>query len=423
MGMTMIEKIMARHSGREKVASGEYVTAIIDQVCIYDSFIDIHEDMEKAGIEGGLSRVWDKDRVVVLIDHKSPAVDRNVKAAGEHAAIRNLVKKLGLPHFYDVKAGICHQIMAERGFVLPGSLVVVPDSHTLLYGALNCGGTGIGETEMAWVLHFGELWFKVPSTIRVEVSGGLSKGVMAKDIFLHLSGDYGTEVALYRSIEWAGQGIDSLSLDERFSLAVQSAELGAKFSLFTADQMVLDYVRQRAVRPYEAVRPDRDADYEKVYRVNASELEPLVGLPHGMDVVKPARDLQDVPINQAVIGGCTNGRLEDLCLAARMLKGKKVHPDVRLIVGPASWEIYKAALQAGFLESLIDAGAIICHPHCGPCTGRFGTLAPGEICITSTSRNFKGRMGSPEAKIYLSSPATVAASAIEGHITDPREVL
>jgi len=414
---------MARHSGRERVRHGDYVTARIDQVCIYDSFIDIDRDMKRAGIEAGLNRVWDRDRVVVLIDHKSPAVDRNVTAAKDHVAIRSLVKKLGLPHFYDVKAGICHQIMAEKGYALPGSLVVVPDSHTLLYGALNCGGTGIGEAEMAWVLHFGELWFKVPSTIRVEVSGRLKQGVMAKDIFLHLSGNYGTEMGLYHSIEWADKGIESLSLDERFSLAVQSTELGAKFSLFAPDQRVLDYVKQRAVRPYEPVVPDPDAEYERVYRVDASDLEPLVGLPHGMDVVKPARDLRHVWINQAVIGGCTNGRLEDIGLAARILKGRKVHPDVRLIVGPASWQIYKAAMQAGFLEPLIDAGAIICHPHCGPCTGRMGTLAPGEICITSTSRNFKGRMGSPEADIYLSSPATVAASAISGHITDPREVL
>ncbi len=423
MGMTIIEKIMARHSGREKVASGDYVTARIDQVCMYDSFIDIHEDMKRAGIEGGLSRVWDKDRVVVLIDHKSPAVDRNVTAAKEHVAIRRLVKNLGLPHFFDVKAGICHQIMAERGFALPGSLVVVPDSHTLLYGALNCGGTGIGETEMAWVLSFGELWFKVPSSLRIEVSGTLRKGVMAKDVFLHLSGNYGTDMGLYRSIEWTGKGMESLSIDERLSLAVQSTELGAKFSLFRADQKLMDYIRPRAVRSFEPVLPDPNAEYEKVYRVNASELQPLVAKPHGMDEVGPVGDFRDVAIDQAVIGGCTNGRLEDLGLAARILEGRRVHPDVRLIVGPASWEIYKAAMKAGFLESLIDAGGIVCHPHCGPCTGRMGTLAPEETCITSTSRNFKGRMGSPEANIYLASPATVAASAVKGHISDPREVL
>jgi len=423
MGMTMAQKILARHAGRQEVEVGEWVTAKIDHVCIHDSFLEVQEGMEAAGIEGGLSWVWDKDRVMVIIDHNAPAVDKNVKVAQNQVAIRKLVKKLGLTQFFDVKAGICHQVMPEKGFVLPGSLVLAADSHTTLYGALNCGGTGIGETEMAWVLHFGELWFQIPPTIKIEVSGELSKGVMAKDIFLHVSGTYGTDVAQYKSIEWAGPAIDNLSLDGRMCIANQSVELGAKFALFNCDQKTLNFVKDRAVREYEPVQSDPDAEYEDVISVDGSRLQPLVAQPHGMEVVNPASHYQDIRINQANIGGCANGRLEDIAWAARILKGKKIHPDVRCIVGPASWEVYKAAMKAGYLETLIDAGVIVCHPCCGPCTGVMGTLAPGEVGITATSRNFKGRMGSPQANIYLASPATVAASAVAGHIIDPREAL
>jgi 3-isopropylmalate/(R)-2-methylmalate dehydratase large subunit len=276
---------------------------------------------------------------------------------------------------------------------------------------------------MAWVLHFGELWFQVPASIKMEVKGELGDGITAKDIFLHISGTYGTEMAQYKAIEWSGSAVNSLSISDRLCLANQSVELGAKFSLFAADQKVLDFVKDRAVRGFEPVTPDNDAEYESVYEIDVSVLEPLVAQPHGMEVVNPAGHYRDIRINQANIGGCANGRLEDISWAARILAGKKVHKDVRCIVGPASWEVYKEAMRKGYLETLIDAGVIISHPNCGPCTGTFGALAPGEVCITATSRNFKGRMGSPEANIYLASPATVAASAIAGHIIDPREEL
>ena len=423
MGMTMAEKILARHSGRKEVEAGEYVTANIDHVCIHDSFLEIEEGMEAAGIEGGLGRVWDKDRVMVIIDHNAPAVDKNVKIAQNQVKIRQLVKKLGLTQFFDVKAGICHQVMPEKGFVLPGSLVLAADSHTTLYGAFNAGGTGIGETEMAWVLYFGELWFQVPETIKIDVSGNLPKGVMAKDIFLHVSGTYGTDMAQYKSIEWVGSTVDALSMDGRMCISNQSVELGAKFSLFRCDQKTLDFVKDRAFRSFEPVESDPDAKYEEVISIDAARLEPLVAQPHSMEVVNPANHYRNVAINQANIGGCANGRLEDIAMAAQILKGRRIHSDVRCIIAPASWEVYKAAMRAGYLETLIDAGVIVGHPCCGPCTGTMGALAPGEVCITATSRNFKGRMGSPEASIYLASPATVAASAVAGHIIDPREVL
>lgn len=423
MGMTMAQKILSQHSGQMELRDNDYVEARIDQVIIYENLTRIEEGLKSNGIKGGLNRVWDKNRVVILIQYAAPAMDKNVSTAMKHVAVRDLVKRLELPVFYDVKAGISHQVMVDKGFALPGSLVVIPDSHATTCGALNCGATGISEAEMAWVLYFGELWFKVPTSIKIEIHGALTDGVMAKDVFLHLSGTYGAGVAQYRSIEWTGPGMDNLSLDGRLCLANQSVEIGAKFSLFPADQKVLDFLKNRAVRDFRPIEADADAEYEAVYRIDLETLEPLVAEPHNMEVVNPASDYRSVLINQANIGGCSNGRLEDFAIAARIFENRNVHPDVRCIAGPASRDVYKAALQAGYIETLIDAGVIVCHPHCGPCTGTMGTLAPGEVCITATSRNFKGRMGSPDARIYLASPATVAASAVEGRITDPREFL
>lgn len=423
MGMTMAQKILANHSGKDYVAVGEYVTAKVDQVVIHDSFIDIDDDMREKGFPNGLEKIWDKERVVVLIDHGCPAMDKNVKQAENHVKYRALVKKLGLPNFYDVKAGICHQVMCDKGFALPGSLTLGADSHATLYGGMGAAGTGIGESEMAWVLHTGELWFMVPPTIRIEVTGALPAGVTAKDIFLYVSGNYGTEVAQYKAIEWCGETVDNLSLASRLCIANQSVELGAKFAFFPCDEKTEAFLKGRNVRDYEPVYPDPDAEYERVIRVDASALEPLVAPPHGMQKTNPVGQYKEIAINQCNIGGCANGRFEDLEIAARILKDRKVHPSVRLIVGAASYEVYKAACQAGLMDIFCDAGAIISHPHCGPCTGVMGTLAPGEVAITATSRNFKGRFGSPGASIYLASPATVAASAVTGYITDPRTLL
>jgi len=253
MGMTMAEKILARHSGRKVVSAGDYVTAEVDQVCIYDSIVELNEDMEHAGLEGGLTRIWDKDRIVVLIDHSCPAMDKNVNSAIKHVKEREIVKRLGLPHFFDVKAGICHQVMLDKGFVAPGELVLVADSHTTIYGGVNCGGTGVGEQELAWVLAKGSLWFMVPPAVKMNVSGRLGVGVMGKDVFLKVSGDYGVEVGSYKSMEWSGDAISAMSLDGRICIANQSVELGAKFSLFECDQKVLDFVTPRARRPFTPV--------------------------------------------------------------------------------------------------------------------------------------------------------------------------
>lgn len=423
MGMTMAEKILASHSGRASVRSGEYVTASIDLAGIKYTFLDIPRGMVKAGIAEGLTRVWDTEKVVVVNDYDGPAPDKNVRTAQRQKQTREYVQKLGLPNFYDVAAGICHQAIMDAGHIRPGMLAVVTDSHTPIYGALNCAGTGIGEAEMAWVLQFGSLWFRVPETVRIDVNGTWSPCVMAKDLYLFLSGTYGTDFAQYRALEWYGDAVQAMSLDGRMCLGNQAVELGAKFCFFEADEQVDAFLRQRTDVPYEPVRADKDAAYERTIDVDVSRLEPLVALPHDMSQTVPAKELAGQVIHQATIGGCASGRLEDFAAAAKILKGRRIHPGVRCIIGATGPKVFSEAIRRGYVETLVDAGVTVCHPHCGPCTGGIGALADEEVCITATTRNFKGRMGSPDARIFMASPLTVAASALTGRITDPREVL
>lgn len=424
MGMTIAEKILANHSEHEAVHPGEYITAKIDLAGIKYSVLDIPRNMEKAGIKGGLTHIWDPDKLVVVSDYDGPAPDKNVRTATRQKETREFAKRMKLPHFYDVSAGICHQVIMDEGFVTPGMLAVVSDSHTPIYGALNAAGTSIGETEMAWVLTYGSLWFRVPETIKIIVNGILSDGVMAKDLYLYLSGTCGTEFAQYRSIEWYGSGVEQMSLDGRMCLGNQSVELGAKFCMFEADKKVEAFLKDRArCTDYESVKADNDAVYAQTIHVDAAALVPQVALPHNMSVVKPVSELGQVRIDQANIGGCASGRLEDIAIAARILKGKKVHDSVRCIVGAADQTVFRDAIRAGYIETLVEAGVTVCHPHCGPCTGGIGALADGETAITATTRNFKGRFGSNDADIYMASPATVAAAALTGYIIDPREVL
>jgi 3-isopropylmalate/(R)-2-methylmalate dehydratase large subunit len=345
---------------------------------------------------------------------------KNAKAANQHAKIRSIIKRLDLPHFFDVSTGICHQVLPESGLFSPGQLVVAPDSHTTLYGALNVAGTGIGETEAALILLTGELWFMVPPTIRIRVEGKLPPYISGKDVFLEVARQFGPEVAQYKAIEWCGPVIDEMSLDSRICISNQSVELGAKFSFFLGDKKTKDFYKLHGVEECNFVEPDKDAVYEEEYTINASDILSLVACPHSFSEVKPASELNEVEIQQAVIGGCANGRLEDLAIAAEILEGKRVAPSVKLIITPASQEVYVNALTKGYIEKMVRAGAIVTNSCCGPCIGNIGTLADGEICLTSTSRNFKGRMGNPKGIIYLSSPATAAASALTGKITDPR---
>ncbi len=374
-----------------------------------------------AGYKQGLTSVWDKDKVIVVLDHRSPTI--SVAAAERYRNNRELAKKYGLTYFYDIDAGISHQVLPEKGHVTPGQLIVGKDSHSTTYGAFNAAGTGIGATEMAYVLGTGELWFRVPETIRFMLNGTLSPFVYAKDIMLHIAGSFGTEVAQYKSIEWDGPLATSLSIDSRMTMSNMSVELGAKFGLFEADEKTNDFLRSRVQKPITPVRSDSGAVFEEEYDIDVSGIEPQVACPDTVGNVKPISEIKGVPIDQAVIGSCTNGRFEDLEIAAQIVEGKRVHPGTRFIVGSASAEVYEKALAAGLIYKLAKSGAIITNPGCGVCIGSAGALAKGEVCIAATPRNFKGRMGSYDAKIYLASPATVAASALRGVITDPRDVV
>jgi 3-isopropylmalate/(R)-2-methylmalate dehydratase large subunit len=418
MGMTLAERILARASGRSSVKAGDYVVASIDLAMIHEGMRGVYPILKEAGVK----KVWDPERVVSIIDHWVPAP--TVEAAVHHQTVRKAVQEYGIRHAYGEKAGICHQVLPEKGHVVPGDLIVGTDSHTVTYGAFGAAATGIGYSEMAYVLATGRLWFRVPETIQFRMEGDLAPGVMSKDLLLYIAGRYSAEVAQYKAIEFTGLTARKMSIASRMTMSNMSVELGAKFGFFEPDDRVVDFLNGRAEKAYSLIQPDPDSVYESVHRLDASILEPQVALPHNIDNVKPVSQVGRVKIDQAFTGSCTNGRMEDLRIAAQILKGKRVHPQVRLIVVPASWEVYREALQTGILATLVDAGALICNSTCGPCFGgHMGLLAPGERCIASINRNFQGRMGSPESEVYLGSPATVAASAVEGGVADPRKYL
>jgi len=418
--MTIAEKILARASGRAKVEPGNYVTAKIDRAMMPDAFRLIRTVLKQAGIPEEEFKLWDPERVIIVTDHRVPAFDITSARAAKMA--RELARKLGVKHFYDIFAGVCHQIMVEKGHVLPGQLIVGADSHTTTYGALNAASTGIGASEMAYVLGTGELWFMVPETIKFDIQGQLPPMVTSKDVILFIAGKYSTEVAQYKAIEWTGTAVDNMSIDARLTMGNMSVELGAKFGIFKADEKTVAYLKARTDKPIEPVDPDPDAVYVQTHIIDASKLEPQVALPHNVGNVKGVSEAGDVPIDQAVIASCCHGRIEDLEIAARIVKGKKIPKSVRFFVAPASWDQYKEALDKGIIATLVDAGVLVGNPSCGLCTGYQGVLAEGESCVAATPRNFKGRMGSPDAKIFLASAATVAASALKGRIVDPREV-
>ncbi|MBI5966594.1 MAG: 3-isopropylmalate dehydratase large subunit [Deltaproteobacteria bacterium] len=418
MGMTLAEKILARASGRQSVKAGDFVVASIDLAMTHEGLRGAYPVLKEAGVK----KLWDPEKVVNLFDHWVPAP--TVQAAIHHKTLRQAAAEFGIRHVYGENAGICHQVLPEKGHVVPGDLIVGTDSHTVTYGTFGAAATGIGYSEMAYVLATGKLWFRVPETIRFQMEGNLSSGVMSKDLLLYLAGKYSAEVAQYKAIEFSGSTAKKMSLSSRMTMSNMSVELGAKFGFFEPDEKVADFLKGRAKKPYALIKADPGASYEKVFQVDTSKIEPQVALPSNVDNVQPVSQLGKVTINQAFIGSCTNGRIEDLKIAAEILRGKKVNPQVRLLVIPASWEVYREALKSGILETLVDAGAIICNSTCGPCFGgHMGLLAPGERCVASINRNFQGRMGSSEAEVYLGSPATVASSAIEGVIADPRQYL
>lgn len=416
MAMTLAQKILARASGKNEVKQGDYVIADIDLAMAHDGLGAVIRILNQAGIK----KLWDPDRVVSLLDHSTPAP--TVQAAEGHKMIQNAVKDFKIENFYGQRAGICHQVLPEKGFVLPGQLIVGTDSHTTTYGAFGAAGTGIGFSEMAYVMATGKLWFMVPETIRFVLSGNLPSGVMSKDIMLYIAGKYSVTVAQYKAVEFAGPVAREMSLASRMTMSNMSVEIGAKFGFFTPDEKVTQYLSTRTDREFALVSPDEDAVYQKEYQVDVSGLEPQIAVPYAIDNVKPVSELAGTKLDQAVLGGCTNGRLEDLRAAAEILKGRKVHPDTRMLVVPASAEVYQEAITEGIMYSLVDSGAVILNSSCGICFGsHMGLLASGENCIASINRNFKGRMGSPDARVYLASPATVAASAVAGVIADPRK--
>lgn len=420
--MTMAERILARASARESVVPDEIVVAKVDLALSHENADLVCKAFREIGVE----RVWDPNRIVIILDHRVPA--ESERTATTHKAIREFVAAQGIQNFYDVgRGGICHQVLAERGHVRPGMVVAGTDSHTTTHGAFGAFATGIGATEMAGVWTEGELWFKVPSTIRIEVDGALGPWVSAKDLILYIIGMLGSDGADYRAVEFDGAVIRRMSVASRMTLANLAMEMGAKVAFTPVDAALIEYLQQRApgeqIHPLE---PDADAHYERVIHVEAGVhlTEPQIACPHSVDNVRPATRLLDVPVHQGVLGSCTNGRLEDLEIAARILAGRRVHPNVRLLVIPASQEILLQALRLGYIGTLVEAGAMINPPGCGPCVGvHQGILAAGENCISSTNRNFIGRMGSKDSNVYLASPAVVAASAIAGHIAVPQMVM
>jgi len=419
--MTLAEKILARASGRERVWPDQIVVASVDLAMSHEN-ADL---VRKSFLEIGLARVWDPSRIVIVFDHRIPA--ESERTATTQRAVREFVAAQGIEHFYDVgRGGICHQVLPENGHVWPGMVLVGTDSHTTTHGAFGAFATGIGATEMAGVWAEGALWFKVPSTLRIEVEGEFRQWVSAKDLILYIIGKLGADGADYRAVEFDGPAIRRMTVASRMVLANLAMEMGAKVAFTPVDEILLDYLRPRVPEKLEMIAADADASYERVIRVDAEQdiPEPQIACPHAVDNVQPLSALGEVPVEQAVLGSCTNGRLEDLEVAARIVAGRAVHPRTRLVVIPASQQIYREAMRLGYLETLVAAGAIIDPPGCGPCVGvHQGILAAGETCVSSTNRNFLGRMGSKDSRVYLASPAVVAASAIAGKLAHPESIV
>ncbi len=413
MGMTMAEKIFSEKVGR-RVEPGEIVEAPVDMAMVHDltgpHVVEIVREVM------GKDYVWDPTKVAVIFDHQAPA-DR-IRSAELHILMRGVVRRLGIKRFHDVGDGICHQVMVEERYVKPGMLVVGADSHTVTYGAVGAFATGIGASDMAMVWITGKLWFKVPESIKVLVEGELPKGTFPKDVILHIIGSVGADGATYKAVEYHGDTIRRMSIAGRMVLANMSVEMGAKAGMVPADEKTVEFF-YGTVKPFG---PDPDAEYQDEWRFDVSNLEPQVAVPYSIDNVKPVSEVEGVEIDQAFIGSCTNGRLEDLEVAAKIMKGRKVKS--RCIVIPASRKVFAEALKRGYIETFIEAGCFVAHSTCGPCLGgHLGVLGPNEVAIASTNRNFRGRMGHPTSKTYVASPATVAASAVEGKIADPRKYL
>lgn len=421
MGMTITEKILAAHAGKDRVEPGELINAQLDLVLANDITAPV-AIKEFAGLD--LDAVFDPDKVVLVPDHFAP--NKDIKSAEQCKMLRDFAKKYNLTNYFEVgQMGIEHCLLPEKGLVLPGDLVIGADSHTCTYGALGAFATGVGSTDAAAGMASGEAWFKVPESIKFVYNGAdFQPYVGGKDLILHTIGDIGVDGALYQAMEFTGDAISALPIDGRFTMANMAIEAGGKNGIIAPDQTTIDYVEQRAGRPYRVYQSDDDAKYTRVIEYDVSEIEPQVAFPHLPENSRPVSEAGNVAIDQVVIGSCTNGRMDDLRLAAKVLQGRKVHRDVRLIVIPGTQDIYRQAMKEGLVDIFIDSGAAFSTPTCGPCLGgHMGILAKGERALATTNRNFVGRMGSPESEVYLSNPAVAAASAILGRIGAPEEVL
>ena len=419
MGMTMTQKILAAHAGLDTVSAGQLIRAKLDIVLGNDITTPVAiNEFQKAGF----TDVFDKDRVAIVLDHFVP--NKDIKAAEQSKQCREFACGHCVSHFYDVgKMGIEHALLPEQGIVTAGDCIIGADSHTCTYGALGAFSTGVGSTDMAAGMATGTAWSKVPAALRFELTGRLPKACSGKDVILSIIGRIGVDGALYHSMEFTGPGVASLSMDDRLCICHMAIEAGAKNGIFPVDERTMEYMQGRCERQPAIYEADADAEYEKVITVNLSELVPTVSCPHLPENTKPASALSDIRINQVVIGSCTNGRMEDMETAYRILNGKKIADGVRCIIIPATMQIMRDCVERGYVTAFIDAGAVVSTPTCGPCLGGYmGILAAGERCVATTNRNFVGRMGHVDSEVYLASPATAAASALTGYITDPTEV-
>jgi 3-isopropylmalate/(R)-2-methylmalate dehydratase large subunit len=415
---TISEKILAKHSGVKETFPGQILKSDIDFAMMpaltaalsYQAMYDM-----------GIDKVWDREKVTILLDHIAPAT--NITNATLHKKCREFSRAQNLKYFYDINSGVCHQVIPEKGHVYPGMILVGADSHTCTHGAFGAFATGIGSTDMGAAISTGKLWFKVPETIRIKVEGKLKKRVMSKDVILKAAKEIGADGATYCALEFTGNTVKEMSIGSRMTLCNMAIELGAKTGLCEPDKKTGKFLKGRVRHKYIPVYSDEDANYKRILNIDAEELQPQIACPHAVDNVKPVTEVEGITINQVFIGSCTNGRLEDLDTAAEILQHKEIHSDIRLIVTPASYEVYDAANKKGIIKTLLDAGAVVCNPSCSVCFGgHHGILAPGEVSLSTSNRNFRGRQGSTESEVYLSSPATAAASAVTGVITDPREV-
>lgn len=414
MTYTISEKILRNSSKNFDSEAGDIVMANIDIAMTHDLTGPLSvQSFEKIGTK----KVWDKSKIVIPLDHQVPA--DSIDSANNHIFMRKFVKEQEIEHFYDVNEGVCHQVLPEKGHVVPGEVIVGTDSHTCTHGALGAFATGIGSTDMAMVFSEGKLWFKIPETNRFHITGDLKENVYAKDVILHIIGKMGADGSTYKTCEYAGDTVTKMSISDRMVLSNMAIEMGGKTGIVEADQKTIDYVEKRSNKPYQVYKTDLDAPSLEIINIDVSDLEPQVACPHNVDNVKPVSEV-DTEIDQVFLGSCTNGRIEDLRDAAKILKGNKIAKGTRMLVIPASKEIYTKALDENLIKIFVEAGALISAPCCGPCLGgHTGLIGPGEVSLSTSNRNFKGRQGSPDGEVYLSSAAVAAASAITGRITIP----